>query len=229
MKLASLVIRPPVLVQNHLSNGTSKPRYLLHEAFLTLGVFLRPEQPQKPAGPLLVTSPEHGDGKSLVAAQIALALTRLGVAVVLVDANLRNPSMHECFGLTNKSGLSTLLTDPLISSSARDLLQKTHEPLLSVLTAGPAIDAPAETLASPMLTTILEQISAHAYVVIDSPAVLDASEVAIMASYSERALMVVAARQTSAEKLKRALETLALAEVSVPGIVLNRVEKEYLR
>ncbi len=227
MKLAPLLVKQPVLVQNHLSNGTPKARYLLHEEFLTLGVFLHPEQAQ--VGPLLVTSPEHGDGKSLVAAQIALALARLGVAVVLVDANLRNPTVHERFGLTNKVGLSTLLTDQQLTTPARDLLQKTHEPLLAVLTAGPAIAAPAEALASPALATIMEQISAHAYVVIDSPAVLNASEVAIIASRSERALMVVAAQQTSAAKLKRAMETLTLAEVSVPGIILNRVEKEYLR
>jgi polysaccharide biosynthesis transport protein len=148
---------------------------------------------------------------------------------VLVDANLRNPTVHERFGLTNKVGLSTLLTDQQLTTSARDLLQKTHEPLLSVLTAGPAIAAPAEALASPALATIIEQIGAHAYVVIDSPAVLNASEVAIIASRSERALMVVAARQTSAANLKRAMETLSLADVSVPGIILNRVEKEYLR
>lgn len=232
LKLVSLKAKQSIAVQDELNNG-EKARYQLREEFLTMGVFLSREVLSQQttngskSGSLLVTSPENGDGKTLIASQIALGLARLRVKVVLVDANLRNPKVHTLFGLSNRVGLSTLLTDNKTDNTINAVLQQTDEPNLAILAAGPAIGSPPELLVSPMLATIINQLSENAYVVIDSSAILTSSESVIMANKSESALIVVDAHHTTANKLKRSLEILTFGTADVLGVVLNRAGKEY--
>lgn len=231
VKLTQMTLKQSTALLENISNGRKKVRYQLREEFLTLGVFLNTQPEQfaadgRVASPLLITSPEEGEGKTLVAAQIALSLARLGVKVVLVDGNLRNPQLHTLFGLSNRVGLSTLLSGSKIYITADDALKQTDEPHLAILTAGPEISSPAEVLASPELTAIIDQLAKDAFVVIDSPAVLTASEAVIMASKSEQALLVVTTRQTASSKLKRSIEMLTWTNVNVLGLVLNQASKE---
>lgn len=225
-------------------------RFQLPEAFLTLGVLLYNQHGQLASngsntGSLLITSPENGDGKTIIASLIALGLARIGVEVILVDANIRKPKIHSIFGLSNKIGLSSILTasplddlttplvDPIHSVPSSQLvdytfaaLEETQEPNLTILSAGPVLNSPPEILSSPSLTAILRKLSEKAFVVIDSPAVLTSSEPVLLANKSDGILMVVDARNTTASKLNQSLEILKRVNENILGVVLNNVGKQ---
>jgi len=207
------------------------------ETFLTLGVLLRGERSQLTSSinnnrSLLISSPEDGDGKTLIASQLALGLARVGVEVILVDANLNKPEIHSIFGLSNGEGLSSILSSSQNGNSTSQLvertfaaLQETHEPKLSILTSGPAVDSSPEILSSTRMKAIIHLLSEKAFVIIDGPAVLTSSESVILANKSDGILIVVDARHTTASKLNLSLEMLTWVNTNILGVVLNQVNK----
>jgi tyrosine-protein kinase Etk/Wzc len=219
-------------------NGRDKPvsRFELPESFLALGVLLSSEsdyqqhEPIRRGRSLLVTSPENGDGKTMVAAQLALGLARVGVKVVLIDTNLRRPQIHKIFGVTNRIGLSSILyTDKVrdmngeMVDTIQGVLQPTPEPNLVILPSGPVVDAAPALLSSTRMAEILGRLSRDTFVVIDSPAVLTTSEAMILASKTDDILMVVVAQRTTAAN--QSLGMLSHLHTPVRGVVLNHVRK----
>lgn len=232
-RLAVRTQQAPHTANRPLTNRALR-RLALSDPFLTLGVLLSRESNQEDSSAsyrrsLLITSPENGDGKTLIASQTALGLARIGIKVVLVDANLRHPRIHKIFGISNQTGLSTVLsTDNIMDVTEQlvDTIQQTPEPNLTILPAGYPIDSPPTLLSSSRMDDILQELSQIAFVVIDSPAVLTASETMILASKSDGILMVVNARHTTAAKLNQSLEMLSRIHVHIHGIVLNQVGKQ---
>jgi len=225
----------PVSVNSKESERASTG-FEVRETFLTLGVLLRGDRSPLISSShnnrsLLISSPEDDDGKTLIASQLALGLARVGVEVVLVDANLHNPEIHSIFGLSNRTGLSSILSISQNGDSTSYLvdqtfaaLQETDEPKLSILTSGPAIDSSPEILSS-IMNAIINLLSEKAFVIIDGPAVLTSSESVILANKSDAILIVVDARHTTASKLNLSLEMLAWVNTNILGVVLNQVRK----
>ncbi len=219
------------------ARGRASTGFQVPETFLTLGVLLRGERSQLTTSSnhnrsLLISSPEDGDGKTLIASQLALGLARVGVEVVLVDANLNNPEIHSIFGLSNVTGLSSILSSSQNGDSSSHLvdrtfaaLQETHEPKLTILTSGPAVDSSPEILSSTRMKAIINLLSEKAFVIIDGPAVLTSSESVILANKSDGILIVVDARHTTASKLNLSLEMLTWVNTNILGVVLNQVSK----
>jgi protein-tyrosine kinase len=144
---------------------------------------------------------------------------------------LHNPEIHNIFGLSNRTGLSSILSISQNGDSTSYLvdqtfaaLQETDEPKLSILTSGPAIDSSPEILSSRM-NAIINLLSEKAFVIIDGPAVLTSSESVILANKSDAILIVVDARHTTASKLNLSLEMLAWVNTNILGVVLNQVRK----
>ena len=233
----------PVVVGQSLTSlselKSKQPRsIMLAEEFLTLGTLLYAEYnhlevDQSKSRSLLISSPEDGDGKTLVASQVALGLARIGTEVVLIDANLRKPRIHTIFGLNNSIGLSSLLMNSSTAADASQLadrtltiLQETTEPNLTVLTSGPTVDSPSEILSLPAMLSILNNLSQKAFVVIDSPSVLTSSETILMARKSDSILLVTNARHTTANKLNQSQEILTRVNENILGVVLNEAGKQ---
>lgn len=247
----TVVVRKlPAVVNHHKMRVRATNGFRLPEAFLTLGVFLRSERSQVTSqgnniGSLLITSPEDGDGKTLMSSQIALGLARVGVEVILIDANLRKPEVHKLFKLSNDIGLSSLLqvNDSVYQESDDDsfdeastihaklidlileAVQPTHEPNLSILPGGPSIDSSPELLSLSTMKAILDRLSAQAFVIIDGPSVLTSSDSVILANKSDAVLLVVDARHTTATKLNQSLEMLSWVNTDILGVVLNQFGK----
>ncbi len=220
-----------------LKAGTGSNRFHSLEEFVTLGVLLGNENSQLISNEgklrsLLITSPDDGDGKTLIASQIALGLARTGAEVILIDANLRSPQVHDMFGLSNGVGLSSLLSEQSPGDESGQAiyspfaaLQKTCEPHLTVLSSGPAVNLPTEVrtevLASTRMMAIINQLRNKAFVVVDSPAVLNSSAPVILAGKCDAILLVADARRTSAVKLNQAYELLKQINTNVLGVALN--------
>ena len=152
-----------------------------------------------------MTSPTAGDGKSTVAANLALAFAQAGRRTVLVDADLRKPTIHELFDLSNTFGLTSLIRSEVIDLG--QVIRTVDEPNLRVLTSGPLPPNPAELLGSNRMRTIIEALKADAdLVVFDTPPSAAVTDAAVLASLIDGTIVVVAARPRAASTCGRRRE-----------------------
>jgi capsular exopolysaccharide synthesis family protein len=169
---------------------------------------------------MLVTSPGPGDGKTTTACNLAITIARDGRRVILVDADLRQPSIHRVFGVPNPDGLSTLLLDE--NRSLESALLQHPSTGLRFLRSGPLPPNPGELLNSEMLRRRLAQMREIAdVVVIDSPAVLAGADATILGAQCTGAIMIVNAQQTRRNAAQQAKAIFDQVGLKFQGVVLN--------
>jgi len=203
-------------------------RYSEIEAIRNLRTNIFLSTPGTSLDPILGTSPEIGEGKSFTVANLGLTIAVTGMRVVLVDADLRSPALHEMFDRPNVAGLSDLLggeaTIPESWPPAE--LQPTGVNNLFLLSSGRPPDDPAALLVSPRLPALLEALKKYADVVIlDSPPALIAPDAAILASIVDGTVLVVGEGQTSNGAVAKAQVLLTSRNgVNLLGVAFNRVK-----
>jgi len=176
----------------------------------------------RPLRTLLLTSPGPEEGKSLIAANLAVTLAQSGKRVILVDADLRRSTQHQVFELDNQAGLSTFLTDDRVSLD--DVLQTVPAKNLRVLTSGLLPEAPNELLGSKRMSELIEHLQQCADVVIfDSPPIMVVGDAAILAPKVDDTLLVIDSGKTRPAAARRSKEALELAKAHLVGVVLNRL------
>jgi succinoglycan biosynthesis transport protein ExoP len=169
-------------------------------------------------GIIQVTSPLAGEGKSVLVANLGVALSQLGIETLIVDADLRRPRQHQIFDVPNETGLSNALHGKVDSKLRR---VKTEFPRLSIVPGGPVASNSTEMLhvrAASLFETLRK---ADAMVLIDTPPVLPVSDARIVARHADGVLLTVATGKEKPSTLRSAVETLQLAGASLSGIVLN--------
>jgi len=179
---------------------------------------------------IVVTSAQPGEGKSTVAANLAVVTARAGERVILVDADLRRPILHDLFGLPAAPGLSDLYLagpDSGVEPAARIAasLRQTVVPNLRLLTAGQDAPNPAELLASPRTAALLAALREQADVIIvDTPAIGLLADAVILASHADGAILVVRANGPRRDLARGALHKLTSVNARVLGFVLNMAD-----
>ena len=168
---------------------------------------------------LVVTSPKQGDGKSTVAANLAAAVATSGNPAILVDADLRRPSVATSLGLVEGAGL----TDVLIGRAGIDDVLQTYDavPNLSVLAAGGIPPNPSELLGSQAMRTLLSSLASRGMVVLDAPPLLPVTDGAVLTAVSDGAFVVVSAGRTLDSDLGKSLDYLDAVGAKALGIILN--------
>ncbi|GER22683.1 chromosome partitioning protein [Zafaria cholistanensis] len=170
---------------------------------------------------IVVTSSVPGEGKSTVAANLAVAIAGTGRRTVLIEGDLRRPVLTEFFGLPSGAGLTDVLSG---SADIDDVLQPYGPvPELSVLGAGRIPPNPSELLGSKAMRSLLTELSRDAVVLIDSPPLLPVTDAAILARIGDGALVAVKAGSTTVDELGRALDNLRRVEGRILGTILNQV------
>ncbi|MGN6512106.1 MAG: GumC family protein [Lysobacteraceae bacterium] len=171
---------------------------------------------------LLLTSPGPGEGKTTSAMELARNMAQLGRRVLLVDADLRNPSVHRLLGLSNTQGLSSILSGAIEPKAA---VRDTAEANLSVMTAGPLPPSPPELLAGEALPHLLETLR-HQFdvIVLDGPPVLGLADAPLLAHHAEATLLVAAAEATRRDALRGAQQRLLGAQARLLGALLTRFD-----
>jgi non-specific protein-tyrosine kinase len=175
-----------------------------------------------PVSTLLVTSPGHREGRTTIVASLGMAIASGGQRVIVVDADLRTPDLHEVFGLPNDYGLCELLLGH--APSLPKALQETGIPNLNLLAAGrPPLDL-ALALTSPRLIELLQALMEQADIIIfDSPPVLLAPDTAVLSGLVEGTLLAVRDGYTTMDGVSRAKERLlAYAGAPVMGVLFSR-------
>jgi capsular exopolysaccharide synthesis family protein len=172
---------------------------------------------------IAVTSSQPLEGKTTTACNLATALALGGSRVLLIDADMRRPGLHQVMGVQNQAGLSQLLVG---QSRVREAVQRTSEPNLFVITAGRTPPNPSELLASERMKSFLANL-AHGpfdWVVLDTPPVLAVTDAVVLAGHVSTVVFVVGSEMTRRVHAERALATLRAGKPRSIGVVLNRVD-----
>ena len=171
---------------------------------------------------LLITSASPSEGKTTTAMELARNIAQLGKRVVLVDADLRNPSIHRVTGLGNSNGLSNVLAG---SAELIQVVQAGSEPTLSIITSGPLPPNPPELLAGDRLPALLQELrDRFDVVVLDGPPVLGLADAPLLAHQAEATILVATAEQTRKDALQGALGRLGAVQGRVIGTLLTRFD-----
>jgi capsular exopolysaccharide synthesis family protein len=177
-----------------------------------------------PLRTLLVTSAEPREGKSTVVANLAFAIAQSGRKVILVDGDLRLPTLHKIFGLSNEIGLSSVLKQEVTLDEA---VQDSHISGVRVLTSGPLPLDPAELLGSSQMTALIKQLAQQFDVVLlDAPSLLAVSDAVLLASIVDGVLLIVGRAQARKEAVQAACQHLADANSRPIGFVVNRAKQD---
>lgn len=169
---------------------------------------------------LMVTSALEGEGKSTVAMGIAMSAARMHKRVLIIDANLRNPSLHKALKISNDWGLSLLLEDES-DIQAQDYVQPVH-PAIDVLTAGPFPEDSVKLLSSVRMKELVELFEDnYDLVILDTPNILGTVDARIIASYCKGIVMIARLGQVTRDELIQATDI--IAKLNLVGIVANEV------
>jgi capsular exopolysaccharide synthesis family protein len=191
----------------------------LAEAFHELRTSVLLSTAKRPPKTLLVTSAKGGEGKTTVAANLAVSLAQLGEKVLLIDADLRRPSLHNFFGVSNTSGLVNFLTG---NPDWRSLLSHPAPIGLSVLPSGPIPPNPADLLSSEYMPALIREASKeYKFIVLDSPPLLNLADSRILATLVDGVILVVGGGITPRELVHRAYASAVDAGSHVLGATIN--------
>jgi len=169
---------------------------------------------------LLVTSAAPGGGKSTTALAIGQSLARLGFRALIVDADLRNPSLHALLGADTRVGLSNVLTG---AASLNEAAQATDQPNLFIVTSGPLPPNPAELLAGARMKQLIAEAGLMVDMVIfDGPPIMGLADAPVIGAAVAGALLIVEAGRTTRAQIKAAVQRLAIGKVHVLGAFLTR-------
>jgi len=205
---------PELLVHTH-------PKSVVAEAARAIRTNLMFMSPDHPYKCLLVTSAGPSEGKTTVAASMAVAIAQTGQRVCLVDCDLRKPRVHTVFKERNDKGVTTAMLEP---GQLPSLALETQIPNLSILRAGPTPPNPADLMHSDAFGRVLEELRAEFdRVVIDSPPIGLVTDGVILATRVDATVLVVRAMSTRRDAARRAIRSLRDVGANCVGFVLNAV------
>jgi len=171
---------------------------------------------------IVVTSTGPGEGKTMVASNLAISLAQAGQRVLLIDADMRKPRAHEIFEMAQEPGLSNLLVG---NAKAGEAVRKSGVAGMWVIPSGRTPPNPAELLGSQRFRDFLASLKDHFdWVIIDSPPVMAVTDAALVAHSASGVVFVVGAEMTSRHAAKSAVDQMRRVQARFVGTVLNRVD-----
>lgn len=203
----------------------SEPRSPVSEAYRALRTNLDFASLDQALKTLVVTSAGVGEGKSTTLANLAVVSAQAGRKVVLVDADLRRPTLHQIFGLSNETGLTTAMRGE--AALASPPVQETSVKGLSVLTSGPLPPNPADLMGARRMEDVIGVLVEQAdQVIFDTPPVVAVTDAAVLATKVDGVLLVISAGRTRREQARTAVQRLEQVNARLVGTVLTNLQME---
>lgn len=196
-----------------------EPQSEISEAYRTLRTSILLSTAKQPPQVLVFTSALPQDGKTMTSVNTSYIMAKQGKRVLLVDADLRRPSVHKAFGSRPPLGLSNVLSG---GAKWQDVVQPTMEPNLFIIASGPLPPHPSELLGSGMMHDLIaEWRQEYDHIILDSPPVLSVTDAVLLAVQADSVTLVVRSGQTTMGAVRNASDLLMHMKAPLRGIVLN--------
>lgn len=203
----------------------TQPRSPIAEAYRQIRTNIQYAGISRDLKKILITSSNASEGKTVTAANIAIALAQAGNAVILVDTDMRRPNLHRLFGVANTCGLTNLLLK--MNEDATSCLQITMIPHLRLLTSGPLPPNPAELIGSARMVEVSNWLAEQAdFVVFDSPPILAVTDSVLLSQMVDVTLLVAHSGKTAFQALAVASKRILDVEGHLAGVLLNQVNQK---
>ncbi|MEB2298011.1 CpsD/CapB family tyrosine-protein kinase [Lysinibacillus xylanilyticus] len=198
----------------------SDAKSMISEQFKTIRTNIMFAKPKQGLKTILVTSSIPGEGKSTNAANLSVVFAQEGKRVLLVDADMRKPTLHNIFNVINLLGLSSILER---KCQYDEVLQDTSVEGLSIITSGPIPTNPAELLLSPTMDRFLEEANQKFDLIIfDAPPLLPVADAQILSNKCDGSLLIVSSGVVDKEDVGKAKTLLTASKANIIGVVLNK-------
>ena len=197
----------------------SDSKSIIAEQFRTIRTNIKFSVPDTQLKTILVTSSTPGEGKSTNAANLGVVFAQEGKKVLIIDADMRKPTLHHTFGIFNTVGLSTVLSRQNEFNCA---IQETPIVGLFVLPSGPIPPKPAELHSSKMFDAFIEEMkNKYDIIIFDAPPLLSVSDAQVLSHKCDGTLLIVQSGVAEKEDVLKAQSILATSQAKVLGVVLN--------
>jgi protein-tyrosine kinase len=198
------------------------PRSPISEQYRTIRTNLQFASIDQEIKTIMVTSSSPAEGKSTTMANLAIVMAQQGKRVLLIDADLRKPSVHYTFKCPNTKGLTSVLTR---QAYLEDAIYHSDVPNLDLLPSGPLPPNPSELLSSRAMERLLEdQNKEYDMILVDAPPILVVTDAQVLANICEGVILVVSSGKTEIEQAVKAKGLLEMSKVKILGAVLNGKE-----
>jgi len=195
------------------------PKSHISEQYRTIRTNIQFASVEKELTTIVVTSSGPAEGKSTTVANLAVVFAQQGKQVLLIDSDLRKPTVHYTFNVSNTKGLTNVLTK---QSALGEVIQPSMQENLSLLTSGPIPPNPAELLSSKAMEELIKEASAtYDMVLFDSPPLLAVTDGQILASKCDGTLLIVSSGKTEIEQAIKAKDLLNSVNSHLLGVILN--------
>lgn len=200
----------------------TQPKSPIAEQYRTIRTNIEFMAVDKEIQVILITSATQSEGKSTTSSNLAVAYAQQGKKVLIIDTDMRRPTVHYTFKVANGLGLSSLLTR---QAELEKAVLPTKVDNLSILTAGPIPPNPAELLSSRSMENLILQLrEEYDVIILDAPPLLQVADSRITSKLTDGVVLVVGCTTSDRQRVLKAKEQLELAEAKILGVVLNRRE-----
>jgi succinoglycan biosynthesis transport protein ExoP len=201
----------------------SRPQSQMSESYRALRTSLLLTSLGAPPKTILITSALPQEGKTTTSINTATVLAQKGTRVLLIDADLRRPSIHKTLGMGPRAGLSNVLTGGTTLQDAT--VRSTMLPNLFILPAGTPPPNPAELLASSQMMDLLAELrEQYDHIILDTPPTLSVTDAVVLSTRADAVVLVIRSGQTTKPALRRSRDILAQVNARVAGVLLNAVD-----
>lgn len=200
------------------------PKSPISEAYVKLRTNIELSAIDAPIQVIMMTSANPGEGKSTTAGNLAMVYAQADKKVLVIDADLRKPTAHHYFMVSNRGGLTSVLTGQQTLSGA---IKETPVDNLHVLTSGPIPPNPSELLSSKRFAALLEELrQKYDVVIVDTPPILAVADAQIVSTLCDGVVLVLNAGQVKRDLAVKAKTALEHAKARILGVVLNNLERK---
>lgn len=200
------------------------PKSPISEAYRTLRTNIDFSAVDEQLQIIMMTSAGPGEGKSTTATNMAVTYAQADKKVLIIDADLRKPTMHHTFSISNRRGLTNVLTG---QASLDEVITGSHIPNLSVMPSGPIPPNPSEMLSSKRLVALLDELRQQFdLIVVDTPPALAVTDAQIIASRCDGVVLVINSGEVKREMAMKAKANLEHVKARILGVVLNNIDRK---
>ncbi len=200
----------------------------LLESYRAIGTYIQFASPERPPKVMLTTSAKRSEGKTTTSVNLATVLAGSQGRGIIIDGDLRKPTIHKVFELDNSNGLTAFLTGH--TDFDNGLIQETKIPQLDVITAGIIPPNPSQLLESSRMRELINAlVPIYSFIIIDAPPVLGLSDTLILSTMTEGVILVVRAGDTPKDSVIQAKKLLKNVNSNILGVVLNGVRESDLK